>query len=279
MICDFLVDQYQSGLSVSSLNSMRSSLSFFCPKELNLGDNPIILRVFKSFYRLRPAQPKYLVYWPVEKVLDLLSSWHPASTLDLKHLTLKTLALIALSASDRGQTIHALNIENTHVDKEAISFVIFDTLKTTKRKRKPKIVKCIATPNPALNVCNYVLSYMNRTLAIRAAHVSRGRPKPTQLFLSWKTKGPVTKRTLSRWLTTVLGMATIDTSQFQAHSYRGAGLSAAFERGATLQQIVAAGDWTNSNTFATFYNAPASNSAVGNIIMRNCKVCFVTFAI
>ena len=140
----------------------------------------------------------------------MLSSWHPASSLDFKHLTLKTLALIALSSSDRGQTIHALNIEHTHVDRDAISFVVFDTLKTSTRNRKPQVVRCIATPTPSLNVCDYVLCYMNRTLAFRAALVRCGKPKPTQLFLSWKTKGPVTKRTLSRWLTTVLGMANID---------------------------------------------------------------------
>lgn len=266
---------YQSGFSVSTLNSIRSSLSFFCPKELNIGENHIILRLFKAFYRKRPSQPKYLVFWPVEKLLDLLASWHPPNTLDLKHLTLKTLALISLTSSDRGQTIHAMNIESVHIDKDNVTFVIFDRLKTSKRFPKPKTVKCVSSKLPSLNVCDYVLCYLNRTLCFRAKAVREGLKKPVQLFLSWKTKAPVSRKTLSRWLTTTLTLADIDVEKFQAHSFRGAGLSAAKDRGATMKMILSAGDWTNVKTFKNFYDNPSSNSAVGRMILEHYEVCLM----
>lgn len=268
MISDFLIDLHRKGCSTSTLNSVRSALSFFFEKNLNLGEDPVICRLFRAFYKLNPSKPKYLVYWPVEKVLNLLQSWHPAKTLDLKTLTLKTLGLIALSCSDRGQTIHAMDIENTHVDDHGISFVIYGRLKTSKRNHKPKVVKCMVTKDPTLNVCDYTMHYLNRTLALRAAQVAKGLPKPTNLFLSWHTKKPVTKNTLARWLTSILAMADIDIKQFQAHSFRGAGLSAAYSRGATLSQIMNAGDWTNSVTFKNYYNAPTNTSAVGQIILQ-----------
>lgn len=267
---------YHSGISSSTLNSIRSSLSFFCESHLNLGQDPIILRLFRAFYKANPPKPKYMVYWKVETVLDLLSSWHPARSLSLKMLTLKTLGLIALSSSDRGQTIHSLDIENTHIDKDGISFLIYKRLKTSKRNFKPKVVKCISTDYDALNVCDYTLSYLNRTLTLRASHVDKGFPKPTQLFLSWHTKKPVTKNTLARWLTMILNMAGINTKQFQAHSFRGAGLSSALRRGASLSQIIEAGDWTNTNTFNNYYNAPTDTSAVGKIILQHevwLKIC------
>lgn len=274
LVCDFLVAMYQKGYSSSYLNSIRSSLNFFLPEEVDLGSNPIILRLFKGFYKERPSRPKYFVFWPVEKVINLLASWHPASSLDLKHLTLKTLALIALSSSDRGQTLHALDVENTVIENNEVTFLIFKTLKTTKRSSKPKTVKCISNENDSLNVGDYVLRYMNRTFAARASAVRKGLPKPTQFFISWKTKSPVSKKTIARWLTTVLQLAEIDTGQFKAHSYRGSGLSAALKRGATATQILQAGDWTNIHTFNHHYNAPSINSNVGKIILQQQEVKF-----
>lgn len=116
------------------------------------------------------------------------------------------------------------------VDRDAISSVIYLSYVWTRAITiKPKIVMCTETPTPALNVGNYVLSYMNRALALRAALTRRCKPKPTQLLLSRKTKCLVKKRTLSRWQTTILGMANIDVGQFRANSYRGAGLLTALE--------------------------------------------------
>lgn len=107
---------------------------------------------------------------------------------------------------------------------------------------------------------------MNRTIAFRAARVAEGKEKPTQLFLSWKTKQPVTKQSIARWLKEVLTKANI-SAEFSAHSYRGAGLSKAYKKGATSEQIIAAGDWTNVKTFLSYYNKPCNKSTVGRMIL------------
>jgi hypothetical protein len=204
----------------------------------------------------------------VAQLLNYLAEWHPISDLSLKSLTLKTVALIALTSSDRGQTLHLLNIEKTTICDDGLSFIIFDSLKHTRKVAKPKVVTCVSSEIESLSVCDYVLAYMNRTLPLRASIVKAGSPKPTQLLLSWATKRPVTKQTIARWLTTVLKMAGIDTDQFSAHSYRGAGLSAAQARGASLQQILSHGDWKNIDTFRRHYSAPATDTAVGKIILN-----------
>lgn len=259
--------KYKGGTPANSLNTYRSSISFFCSFSINISEDPAILRLFRYFYRTKPTRPKYFTFWPVASLLKFLSDWHPASSLSLKQLTLKTVALIALSSSDRGQTLHLLNIDKTHIDNEGLSFVIFDRLKTSKRNMRPHIVKCVTTSNPSLNVCDYTLSYMNRTLAIRSSHTAKGLEKPTSLFLSWKTKAPVAKNTIARWLKEVLFLAGIDTTQFSAHSYRGAGLSQASAKGASSKDILSAGDWTNITTFQSYYNAPPNNSPVGRLII------------
>lgn len=269
IICEFLLSLFSTGASSSSLNIARSALSLFLNYDLCLKENSTILRLFQYFYKERPTRPKYLTYWPVKDLLNYLSELHPPSILTLKQLTLKTLALVALSSSDRGQTIHAMNIEHTAMSEDGIQFIITNRLKHTRRVQKPKIIKCIVSDIPSLNVCDYVTYYMNKTFNIRAQHVAEGREKPTQLFLSWATKKPVTKQTLSRWLKLSLKDAGIDTQQFGGHSYRGAGLSHAVNKGASISQVVTAGCWTNTETFKRYYFAPENDSVVGKIIINS----------
>ena len=176
------------------------------------------------------------------------------------------MALVALSSSNRGQTLHALDIEKIRIENDAIVFTINVKLKTTRKLLKPRTVKCVSTDNPALNVCDHVIAYMNRTLPIRAVCARAGKGKPTQLFLSWATKNPVSKQTLARWLKQVLGMAGI--SNYGALSYRGAGLSDALAKGVPIEKIIKAGVWTNARTFNSFYNKPSESSEIGKIILN-----------
>lgn len=136
---------------------------------------------------------------------------------------------------------------------------------------KPKTVECVTSDIDSLNVADYVTAYLNKTFTIRAKHVADGKNKPTQLFLSWATKLPVTKQTIARWLVIVLKLAGIDTAQFSAHSYRGAGLSAAYSNGASIEKIVAHGDWKSVDTFRSYYSAPDQDSTVGQIILNQFK--------
>ena len=48
-------------------------------------------------------------------MLYLLAQWHPPQDLTMKQLTLKTVTLIALTSSDRAQTIHALDINHLKI--------------------------------------------------------------------------------------------------------------------------------------------------------------------
>ena len=101
-VCTYLIHLFNSGTSSGVLNSVRSALSFFTQNSsLNLGNDPIVARCFKSFYKSRPTFPRYMVTWDVGQVLRFLAQWHPPEDLSLKQLTLKTVALIALTSSDR----------------------------------------------------------------------------------------------------------------------------------------------------------------------------------
>ena len=256
-----MFSKFNSGTSTSSVNTIRSAINFFTLSYLDLENNIFMKRLFKYFYKERPLKPRYTTFWPVDKLLNFLKSWHPFSELSLKQLTLKTISLIALTSSDRGQTIHLASVNNMKIYPNKIDFIIRDKVKNTRKILKPSIITCVSSPIQELDVASYVTQYIERTKEFR--------DEKGQLFISWINKRPVSRQSTARWLKQTLSLAGIDTTIFKAHSYRGAGLSKAFQRGASINQIVTAGNWANASTFQHYYNAPSYESEIGNIILEN----------
>ena len=119
---------------------MRSALNFFTVNSFDLENNLFLKRLFKYFYQVRPLKPRYLTFWPVDKVLNTLRTWFPLEDLPFRELTLKTVALIALTSSDRGQTLHLAKLSDMVIEPNGIKFVIKDRIKTTRRVLKPTII-------------------------------------------------------------------------------------------------------------------------------------------
>ena len=255
--------------SSDALNTFRSALSFFLKLDFpNLGYDVRITRLFASFYRQRPSFPRYVVTWDVGIVLRFLATWHPPSSLSLRQLTLKTVALVALTASDRAQTIHALRSDMIEPTANGLEIVVYDLLKTSRRGRPPRVVTCVSWPDPELDVAFYVHKYLDRVLVFRLRAVNRGQEKPVQLFLSHKTGHPVARSTISRWIKEVMSLGGIDTSKFLPGSTRSASVSEAARRGASIAQILGAGDWSNLGTYQHYYNRTVHDTPVGRLILQ-----------
>ena len=276
------MELFHQGMKSGTLNVMRSALSFFLKNSFpDLGNVPMISRVFRYFYRERPVFPRYMVTWDVGIVFRFLAQWHPPATLSLKNLTLKTVALIALTSSDRAQTIHALSTDHMEFVPNGQEFNVPSLLKHSRRGRPSKKVLCVEWDAPELNVCEYVRCYLARTFKFRLRAVRSGRDKPVQLFLSHRTGQPVKRASISRWVRTVLELSGVDTSTFSAGSTRSASTSAAARFGASPEQIVRQGDWSNLGTYQRFYNRDLADSPVGRLILASsqCKLWFVSVVI
>ena len=180
----FLLHLFKCNFSYSSLNSVRSGLSFFLSHKFDLGSNNYISRLFRYFFKARPALPRYNVTWDVNKLLTYLQFWHPISRLSLKLLTLKTVTLVAVTSSDRAQTLNSMDIEHCTMTEDSILFPIYTLLKGSRKNRPVRVVQCRKFQDPALNVADYVTAYMNRTLKFHLRAVAQGLKKPTNLFLS-----------------------------------------------------------------------------------------------
>ena len=199
--CKFFNFMYDSGLSASTLKFVKSSISFFlCESHEGLINHYLVSRLLKAFEKLRPTIPRYAVTWDVNKVLCYLKNWYPHNKLSLKKLTLKTCMLIALSSSDRAQTIQNMRVDKCVCTGRGVEFPIFSKLKTSRHLRKPRVVICPRWSDPSLDVEKCVTDYMTRTLSLRCRVVRQNKPKPKQLFISYKTGLPVTRISISRWL-------------------------------------------------------------------------------
>ena len=261
---------FDAGLSASTLKFIRSSVGFFLRESHEvLINHKYISKLLKSFEKQRPTILRYAVTWDVNKVLYFLKEWYPHNTISLKQLTLKTVMLIALSSSDRAQTIQKMRVDKCVCTARGVEFPIFDKLKTSRHLRRPRVVICPRWSDPALNVEKCVTDYMARTLTLRCKVIRQNKPKPIQLFISHMTGLPVARNTISRWLTEVMTLAGIDTSYFKGHSTRGASTSKAKSRGANPQQIINQGDWTNVSTFERHYNREIMGPALSDLILEN----------
>ena len=67
--------------------------------------------LLKGMFHIRPPEPRYSFTWDGNVLLTFLESWFPLSVLELKQLTLKTAALVALVSAQRSQTLSALSID------------------------------------------------------------------------------------------------------------------------------------------------------------------------
>lgn len=212
---------------------------------------------------------RYMITWDVKKVLSFLATWHPATSLSLKDLTLKCVALVAITSSDRAQTIQLMDIENNDMNNKGIFFPIYALLKHSKKNRPVTVVKCVKfTDHPPLDVCDYISSYMQRTLKFRIREVSLGFPKPTQLFLSYSTGKPLRRASISKYILDVLSLAGINTSCFKSHTTRGVLPSQMMKRGSSPGQILAQGDWKHLGTFKKYYDRHSDTSIEGRLIRK-----------
>lgn len=249
----FLTYLFNQNLSYSVINTARSTLStmFGNVDGAPLGVHRLVVNFMKGVSRLRPPAPRYHITWDPDKVLRLLSSWC-TDECNLKQLSFKLIALLALATGQRVQTLSSIEISNIVWD-DSIQIKLTGSLKTTSVTRSNPIL--ILPPFHDKNLCPV---YSLKKYAKLTELLRNNEPK---LFISYvKPHKVVSSQSVSRWLVDVLDLAGIDTKLFHAHSYRHASTSKAAAVGVNIDTIFSRAGWTpGSKTFAKFYNRPTSN--------------------
>ena len=234
-------------LKYSSLNTSKSALNLNVSVQGKSLDHFRLLRDFmRGVQREDPALPRYDHVWDPAIVLQVIADWGLPHNLSLKFLSWKLLILFLLCSGQRLDTIFQFSVDNLNFTPDGCTFTI------TKKLKKSKVgtlVQFKSFPSdPKLCPVQHLVQYLHTT----AAH--RNSP---QLFLSFQAPwAPVQKSTLSRWVLNILSVAGIDVEIFRPHSTRSASTSGAVRGGAHVDTILAAGGWTSSTTFTTWYERP-----------------------
>ena len=248
-ILDFLAGLFEEGLSYRYISLVRSAISaYHTPIEgINVGRHHLICRLMTGMGIQTPPQPRYCVIWDVEKVLDYLRRLPEDKDLPLDLLTHKTAMLLALAAVSRGSELWLLDI-NLMADTE--NMILFYFQKAPKNfKKLGAVPKPLEIHASHMHLCpvKTSLEYRSRTASLRG--------DVTQFFV--RTIRPhvgVTRSTIGRWLKEVLKKTGVDTTAFAGHSTRAASTSKAHARGASVDDILKRGGWSNFSTWQKFYN-------------------------
>ena len=73
-VLEFLTEEFKAGRGYRSLNCYRSAISstHLPIQGFAVGKHPLVCRLLKGTFNLRPPQPKYFCFWEVGKVLSFL---------------------------------------------------------------------------------------------------------------------------------------------------------------------------------------------------------------
>ena len=137
---NFLADLFHQGYQHRSLCSYRSAISSVHePVDGQpIGSHPMVSRLLKGVFHERPPQPRYSTTWDVSVVTNHIESLGDNQDLTLADLTLKVVALLALTRPSRSVDLTNLDIRFRHFCPEGVTF---HAAKLAKQSRQTKPVK------------------------------------------------------------------------------------------------------------------------------------------
>ena len=273
-ISDFLLYLFQEKrLQPSTIDGYRTAISDKIGNgRVNIGKDENLTRLLDSFHRDKPKGRRGVPSWNLSLVLHHLTKppFEPLRKASLKHLTFKTVFLLALGSGKRRSEIHAWVhrnirhqedwsnvslypspsfISKNHLAKEGpgcVAPVIIPALAPT----LDKSLKEDRTLCPVRSLCYY----LDKTKDLRS--------DKELVFISFRKsfKKDIVPATVSSWIKQTIGLCyqlsdeqSQNLHQVRAHDVRAFAASKAFQGGVPLDQILSACHWKSHNTFTQFY--------------------------
>ena len=252
-ILSFLADEFEAGRQYRSLNCYRSALSStLLPVEgILVGQHPLVIRLLKGVFNLRPPMPRYTHTWDVSKVLTLLKEMGPNENLNLKRLTQKLVMLLALVLGQRCSDLVRLSLSGHSYTSDSVVLPCLGLAKQAKPNNEqclqPVVIKSFKDKLLCPVAC--IRAYESSTSKLRTDGVWK-------LFLAViPPHQPLTSLSIARWIKKSLKEAGIDEC-FTAHSTRTASATAAAMSGISTKEIMSRAGWSSEHTFTKFYYRP-----------------------
>ena len=273
-VADFLLHLFEDKkLQPSTIDGYRSAIADKLGNTtINISKDDNLTRLLDSFQRDRPKGRRGIPSWNLSLVLHQLTKapFEPFKEASLKHLTFKTVFLLALGSGKRRSEIHAWQHKNIRHQSDWSKVSLFPSpsflSKNQLAKEGPESVAPVVIPALAPTLDRSLRS--DRSLCpVRALHYYLDRTSDLRqdkelVFVSFK-KGfdkDISPATISPWIkqTVILCYELSDHQahtlhQVKAHDVRAFAASKAFQSGVSLDQILAACHWKSHNTFTQFY--------------------------
>ena len=273
-IADFLLHLFQEkNLQPSTIDGYRSAIADKLGNtSVNVGKDDNLARLLDSFHRDRPKGRRGVPAWNLSLVLHQLTKapFEPLRKASLKHLTFKTVFLLALASGKRRSEIHAwLNKNIRHqADWSKVSLYPSPSFlaKNHLAKEGPECVAPVVIPALAPTLDKSLKEDRSlcpvRALRYYLDKTQDLRTEKELVFVSFKQgfNKDISPATISSWIkqTVVLcydlsDQDSLNLHQVKAHDVRAFAASKAFQGGISLDQILAACHWKSHNTFTQFY--------------------------
>ena len=273
-VADFLLYLFEDKkLQPSTIDGYRSAIADkLGSTTVNISKDENLTRLLESFHRDRPKGRRGIPSWNLSLVLHQLTKapFEPLRDASLKHLTFKTVFLLALGSGKRRSEIHAWQHKNIRHQADWSKVSLYPSpsflSKNQLAKEGPESIAPVVVPALAPTLDRSLKS--DRSLCpVRALRYYLDRTSDTRqdkelVFVSFK-KGfdkDISPATISSWIkqTVILCYELSDhhahtLHQVKAHDVRAFAASKAFQSGVSLEQILSACHWKSHNTFTQFY--------------------------
>ena len=273
-IADFLLYLFQDRkLQPGTIDGYRSAIADKLGNvPTNVSKDKNLTRLLDSFHRDRPKGRRGIPSWNLSLVLHQLTKapFEPLKEAFLKHLTFKTVFLLALGSGKHRSEIHAWLHKNIRHQSDWSKVSLYPSpsflAKNQLAKEVPESVAPVVIPALAPTLDKSLKG--DRSLCpVRAPcyyldRTSDLRQNKELVFVSFK-KGfdkDISPATVSSWIkrTVILCYELSDQQaltlhQVKAHDVRAFAASKAFQSGISLDQILSACHWKSHNTFTQFY--------------------------
>ena len=273
-IADFLLFLFQDRkLQPGTIDGYRSAIADKLGNSpTNISTDENLTRLLDSFHRDRPKGRRGIPSWNLSLVLHQLTKapFEPLKEASLKHLTFKTVFLLALGSGKHRSEIHAWLHKNIRHQAEWSKVSLYPSpsflSKNQLAKEGPDSVAPVVIPALAPTLDKSLKGDRSlcpvRALRYYLDRTSDLRQNKELVFVSFK-KGfdkDISPATVSSWIkqTVILCYELSDQQaltlhQVKAHDVRAFAASKAFQSGISLDQILSACHWKSHYTFTQFY--------------------------
>ena len=273
-IADFLLHLFQDKkLQPGTIDGYRSAIADKLGNTtINVSKDENLTRLLESFHRDRPKGWRGIPSWNLSLVMHQLTKapFEPLKEASLKHLTFKTVFLMALGSGKRRSEIHAWLHKNIRhqSDWSKVSLCPSPSFlsKNQLAKEGPDSVAPVVIPALAPSLDKSLKGDRSlcpvRTLRYYLDRTSDLRQNKELVFVSFK-KGfdkDISPATISLWIKQTVTLCyelsdqeALTLHQVKAHDVRAFAASNTFQSGVSLEQILSACHWKSHNTFTQFY--------------------------